>query len=231
MSKTPGKKVEESAKIQEVRRPTPRVESAVAVKREGRRKIPVVWFVLFGIIAFLVVAVFGLWLNQKDTIKLTKEDKEVAGKIQTGTLTSEDLEKLAPGGLKEYEKLTGETVRRGTTEAVKPVAPEVPAGFKTGNWNETFQTKDGPLKVSYSITPTLKDAVKSRPAIEENGELRIYLRNFASESVSFIVLLVWKDKNGQVIETVTQNRDYPPGYESDEPASSKGATIVTVSVK
>lgn len=88
------------------------VANRTAERTAGSGKgFPIKWLVV-GIVTLVVVAGLAFWLGQRDTIRLTSLDKELARKAELGTLTNQDLEKLVPAGIDAYEKLTGEKVQR-----------------------------------------------------------------------------------------------------------------------
>ena len=91
----------------------------MAVRTEHLRRFPTSWI----IIAIVIFAVGGLafWFGQRDTIKLTGTDREIAKKIEAGTLTSDDLEKVAQQGIAEYNKLTGGESAQSAAPAISNI--------------------------------------------------------------------------------------------------------------
>lgn len=164
---------------------------------------------------FVVVAGFFFWLGQRDTVKLTSADRELARKVEAGTLTSQDLEKLAQEGIKEYNKLTGESVRP-TAPGTSSAPTVVPAGFKTGNWTETIQGKSGPVTVDYQITGPARGGIATEWTIEK-GYVLITFQNITNVPIHLTFTSIDTDING-VVEYTPPKRDEvldPGGFYND----------------
>lgn len=210
-------------KEREVKRETPVAVKVPDVFEQGmKKKTKGYLFVGIGILVLALVTGFGFWLGSRGDGISSTEQKENEARIvsQIGQEQWEKVKETGPG-------LADKLLRDKTVAPVAPV--NIPAGFKTGNWTETIQGKYGPLKVSYSISPELKDKIKSQlVAKDTDGRARIHL--ISPGSVGSTVFLTWKDKNGQVLVDDI-NRPLSPNEERDVMVDREGMTSVNVEVK
>ncbi|MEK9135140.1 MAG: hypothetical protein AAB451_02475 [Patescibacteria group bacterium] len=181
--------------------------------------------IALGLVVLLAVGGFAFWLGQRGTDQMTSTQKAFVE--QTTGLSSTEIAKIAEEGKKNAQRL----LEGQSAAVVAPAVPVVPAvGFKTGNWTETFQTIYGPLKVSYNIAPTLKDAIRSKPVLED-GKLKIYLQNTLSIPVDSIAFLRWKDREGKIMGVNKPTRDFSPNEIRDIGGAIEGALSVEIKVE
>ena len=188
---------------------------------------------LFIVLGLLIIAFAGFfyWLGGRGAIRLTDDDKAIAGiteKIVSGKFLSPAEERKWQEMQEQGLAVADQLLKQGE---FAPVAPAVIPGFKTGPWKGTFQTKYGSLRVFYIVAPALESRIESRPVIE-NGRLKIYLRNISSEPVDSVAFLTWRDRKGEILGVNNPTRNLSPNETEDDIGGAvKGAVSVEVVLK
>lgn len=185
-----------------------------------KRKKPIALFVILGLLIFAAIG-FAFWLGQKDTIKITREDKAMAPiteKMMRGESLSpaeqrawEERQKELSAGAEKFFKQDG--------KSVVPVAPaaapvELPAGVKPGSWEKTFQTKYGPIAVKYTDKTNKRIAVWMEV---KDGYLNRNAKNVSDKPITGNLIFIEKDAKGKTYSPLVFELKLGPGQtETDQ---------------
>jgi len=181
-------------------------EDAQGTRHKFTKKLVIIGIVL---VLIVVAVVLSLWLSQRNTvkIKITDEDRIIAEKAMNGSLTNDDLDKIAQEGIDQYDELNASTTA--------PTASVVPAGFKAGSWTENIQTKDGMVKVDYKITGSAGKSIVTRWETDSAGYTTLYSRNIANVPIRLTYTAIDTDANGTILNTLQIDEILAPGEEDN----------------
>jgi hypothetical protein len=142
------------------------------------RKSPVNW-VIVGIIVVLTVGGFAFWLGQKDTVRLTSEDRAlapIAEKMMRG-------EPLSPAEQKTWREMQAAAAENFLKQDGKSVAPVVPTTLPAA-------------PVASGIVPPVKDTWKVgtttviyREAASAKGKIKVWVE-FTNDSQQRNLIMV-----------------------------------------
>lgn len=159
-------------------------------------------WIAIGLVVLAAVAGLFLWLSEGNTIKLTKAERVVADNAAAETLTNEQLEGIAPAGIAEYYRLTGENANSATPAVA-------PAGLKPGSWTKTQPVENGygPILIKYTEAASAKGKVI---VWVEGNEAGWNVKNITAKNITFTALekLV---VDGKVVSDTNRSYDVSPG--------------------
>ncbi|MEK7280892.1 MAG: hypothetical protein AAB037_00880 [Chloroflexota bacterium] len=137
-------------------------------------------------------------------------------------------------GIKLGQKDTTDIINRpgDTGTPATPFTPGEPsAGFQTGDWTELLQGRDGVVQVSYGITGLAKERIGTKLDFDSTLGHEIIFRNIADNPAHMTYIATWRDKGGDLIDTITFDRIFNPGEEDFLDIGKRGATELKISAE